>query len=96
MPNRGTIVDYTVAIYVDVLDPDGIWRPKVGYVTRPAIVIEDKGAAGVTLQVFGEPVGTESRGSVVTGVLEGPAAPDTRQGRRADPAAVPGQPGTWS
>lgn len=97
MAIRGDIVDYTYATTVDVQDPDGIWRPKIGYVTRPGIVLAELDDV-VDLFVFCElfELGQSASNTIVLGVLKGPSAPDTRKGQRVDPTAVPDQPGTWS
>lgn len=98
MPVRGDIVDYTYATQVDVQDPDGVVRPKIGYVTRPAVVMAEPSPNVCDLFVFCEPfeLGEMSPNTIARGVLQGPAAPDTRKGSRVDPTAQPGQPGTWS
>ncbi len=98
MPDRGETVDYTYAVQVDVQGPDGIWRPQVGFNTLPAIVLADRGAAGVDLKVISCDGSAYAYpgDSLVLGVQAGPAAPDTKQGRRVDPTAQIGQPGTWS
>jgi hypothetical protein len=96
MAVRGDIVDYTIARLVDVLEQDGIWRPQIGYLTLPAIVIAETTTDVLDLYVLGEAWEFGANSLVVRGVAKGPAAPDTRKGSRVDPTARPGQPGTWS
>lgn len=96
MPVRGQIVDYTYATNVDTANPDGTVTGKVGYTTRPAIVLAETSTDVVDLFVFGESWEFANGTPFQVGIRKGPAAPDTRKGSRVDPTAQPGQPGTWS
>ncbi len=97
MPNRGDIVDYTYATKVDV-EQGGVIVGVIGYVTVPAIVIAEPSQNVCDLFVLCEPtdMGELFNSNIIKGVLQGPPAPDTKQGKRVDPTAQPGQPGTWS
>lgn len=96
MAVRGDIVDYTFATSVDTQNPDGTITGKVGYDTRPAIVLAETSTDVLDLYVFANTWEVPNNDPIVLGVLKGPAAPDTRKGQRVDPTAQPGQPGTWS
>lgn len=95
MASRGQIVNYTYAANIDVVE-NGQTVSRIGYFTRPAIVLVDHGGNVCDLFVFGETWEFPNNTNVIFRVSQGPKPPDSPSGKNVDPTAVPGQAGTWS